>query len=326
MTRNKRSTLCLVFTLIGALSFAGPYGIVSYAEGSSFVRIRDGKSQTFLIQKQDVFGMEIAVGDIYQTMPGSFLELSVYPAGASVLIAENTSYQCKEAPSGTGASGALFYGRVRAKVAKLTGKATFGISSPSLVGGVRGTDFGLDAIAVGDVGVGAGSRVVYRVFCLDGSVLVSDVLGSPLSALVLGKGEMVERFGDSASPAGESEPLKKATVSADVTDFWISHPFSGADSRLLTIPAPISRTGGNRTITGRVWPSGAAVPQARQNLGSLRAMAVALIGVGTFSCIGGSAWARTVDRDDWIVEPAYSAGCIMIGSGSVLAILSLFAD
>ncbi len=172
MTRNKRSTLCLVFTLIGALSFAGPFGIVSCAEGSSFVRIRDGKSRAFLIQKQDVFGMEIG----------------------------------------------------------------------------------------------------------DGS------------------------------------------------DFRISDPFGGAESHLLTIPEPISLTGGDRTITRRVWPSGTGVPRARQNLGPLRAMAAALIGAGTLSCIGASARSRTVDRDDWIVESSYSAGCIMIGSGSVLAILSLFAD
>ena len=327
MTRNKRCALCLFFTLIGALSFAGPWGIVSYAEGSSFVRIRDGKSQTFLIQKEDVFGMEIRPGDVFQTMPGSFLELKARSVDASIMIAENTSFECKTDPAGPGASGSLYYGRVRAKVAKLTGKAGFGITSPALVAGVRGTDFGLDAIVAGPGTAEApDSRVLYRVFCLDGSVLVSAVSGSPLAAAVIGKNEMVERLIDPKSVSGEALPLAKKAISADIVDFWVSHPFGGVEQSLLTISSPLGADGGKRTITQRPWPSGTVRPPAGQNVGVVRAMAAALIGVGTFSCVGASAWSETVDRDDWAVEPAYSAGCIMIGSGSVLAILSLFAD
>ena len=147
--RNKRVYCAILVLLMTASALAAaPYATITYAEGKSFSLLRSGKQTTVSVSSPDVFGMEIVPGDVIQTGAGTFLELYINPIAASVQIAENTSFRCDADSTGAKSSGELYYGRVRAKVAKLSGSSSYRISSPSLVAGVRGTDFGCDVIAV----------------------------------------------------------------------------------------------------------------------------------------------------------------------------------
>jgi len=216
-----------------------PYATVVYAEGKQFSVIRAGKPVSYAAESPEAIGLAIARGDILQTSPGTYIEILIHPISASVQLAENTSFKCDADESGTQSKGELYYGRVRAKVAKLTGSSTYKITSPSLVAGVRGTDFGCDHIYVRpsapgtaiDATAGAAtsasaSSVMNRVFCFEGSVLVVPAVNPEQQTVMIGKGEMVE----SAAPtvvAGIEKPLTlvKAPVAVEVNDFWKNREF-----------------------------------------------------------------------------------------------------
>ena len=90
--RNKSLAFALSFLVFGVAVFAaGPWAVVSYAEGKSFILIRDGKTATYSVEAPDVFGMEIRQGDIIHTAAATFLEIKINSVSATVQVAENTS-------------------------------------------------------------------------------------------------------------------------------------------------------------------------------------------------------------------------------------------
>lgn len=314
---NKRVSVIIFCFLIGALVYsATPYASITYAEGNSFILMRNGKSSTISIASTDVFGMEVAPGDIIQTGPGTFLELLINPISASLQIAENTSFRCDADATGTKSTGELYYGRVRAKVAKLSGSSSYRISSPSLVAGVRGTDFGCDVIAK------AGAPVLNRVFCFEGSVLVAEAAGATLNTVLIAKDEMVEKLvpiNKGNEPVVEV-PMEKKSLSTEVNSFWQARPFVE-----LPPPAPVSRLVGNYIVTERVWPEGNTVKPNARNLRIPNGAMFALVGLGTLACIGAGAYSSQVDSTNGYLLPVTSGGLIMIGSGTVLALISLLS-
>lgn len=239
--KTSKAVSTIVFFLMAAVLLAEtPYATVVYAEGKQFSVIRAGKPVSYSTESPEVIGLAIARGDILQTSAGTYLEILIHPISASVQLAENTSFKCDADESGTQSKGELYYGRVRAKVSKLTGSSTYKITSPSLVAGVRGTDFGCDLIYVRPPAPGmaldatsgstAGgtpkSPILNRVFCFEGSVLVVPTANPELETVMIGGGEMVE----SATPAvvaGVSAPvaLTKAPVSLEVNEFWKGREF-----------------------------------------------------------------------------------------------------
>jgi len=229
----QKAVSIVVFLIMGAVLLAqGPYATVAYAEGRQFSVIRAGIPVSYNVDNPEVFGMSIERGDILQTGPGTYLEISIHPVSASVQIAENTSFRCDADESGMNSKGDLYYGRVRAKVGRLSGSSSYRIRSPALVAGVRGTDFGLAHLlvrspasdeATEEVPV---SSVLNRVFCFDGSVLVAPVSESDLEHVVLGRGEMIEAS-TSNMPVDSIPPinLEKEPVSHEVTEFWKGREF-----------------------------------------------------------------------------------------------------
>ena len=216
--RNKRVlTVIAALTLGGILFAASPYATVVYAEGASFSLIRSGKTVTVSVADPATIGMEIKPGDIIRTGPSTFIEIAINPISASVQIAENTSFRCDANATGLDSSGELYYGRIRAKVAKLSGNASYRMSSPSLTAGVRGTDFGLDVIAIrqsGAAGSTGGTQAttgtaptLFRVFCFEGNVLVGSVAGTLSDTLMISGNEMVERV---ASPGAAKADLPRS--------------------------------------------------------------------------------------------------------------------
>jgi hypothetical protein len=332
--RNKRVATVIGSLLLGGFLFAAsPYATVVYAEGNSFSLIRGGKSVTVKVDDAATIGMEIARGDIIRTASGTFLEIAIEPISASVQIAENTSFRCDADSTGTQSTGELYYGRVRAKVAKLGGSSSFKISSPSLVAGVRGTDFGLDVIAVrpsktGSPAVAATpsapvSPMLFRVFCFEGSVLVGSAAGTISDTLILGNNEMVESVAASGGQkAAESAvPLSKTAVSVDVVDFWKVHPFA-VISRL---PKPVT------AVAESAPPSDAldVTPKDQQKVRNMRvprAAAIALIGLGSVACFTAGVYRNEIDADARFIDPLFAAGGVMFGSGMALGLVTLMAE
>lgn len=339
---NKRASVLILFALLAGLAFgAETYASITYAEGSSFILVRNGKTATWSVSSDAVFGMEIMPGDIIQTGPATFLELFIAPISASIQIAENTSFRCDADASGKKSTGELYYGRVRAKVAKLSGSSSYRISSPSLVAGVRGTDFGCDVIAVRPAKDASGtassamaalSPILHRVFCFEGSVLVAEAQGSTLNTVLINKNEMVEKIvtSDAASVAPADQVLQKKSISAEVDAFWEARPFAeGIPAALLPEAATEGaiHKEGSLTVTDRNWPAGREEDQTvKKNRNPPNAAVFALVGLGSIVCVGASIYSTQVDGDSVLLAPAYSAGFIMIGSGTVLALLSLAAD
>ncbi len=230
----------VVFLFMAAVLLAEtPYATVVYAEGKQFSVIRAGKPVSYGAESPEAIGLAIARGDILQTSPGTYIEILIHPISASVQLAENTSFKCDADETGTQSKGELYYGRVRAKVAKLAGSSTYKITSPSLVAGVRGTDFGCDHIYVrppapgtaidateGSATSASASSVMNRVFCFEGSVLVVPAANPERETVMIGGGEMVESVAPTVV-AGIEKPLTlvKAPVAVEVNDFWKNREF-----------------------------------------------------------------------------------------------------
>lgn len=350
---NKRASFIISFILLCGLAFAaGPYASVAYAEGASFILVRNGKTVTWPVSSDAVLGMEILPGDIIQTGPSTFLELFIAPISASIQIAENTSFRCDADASGTKSTGELYYGRVRAKVSKLSGGSSYRISSPSLVAGVRGTDFGCDVIAVRPAKDAAGastsamaalSPILHRVFCFEGSVLVGEAAGSTLNTVLINKNEMVEKIvtadpaaTDPAAAAPAEQALQKKALTPEINTFWEARPLvaelpvlaaAAPASPAVMSPVPAIRQEGSLTVTDRLWPAGREEETTlKKNRNLPNAAAFALVGLGSLACIGAAVYSTQVDGDSVLVPPLYSAGFVMIGSGTILALLSLVAD
>lgn len=339
--RNKRAFGIFFGFLLGSLAAAAtPYATISYAEGTSFMLIRDGKTTTWTASDAKVFGMEIKPGDIIQTGTSTFLELAINPIAASVQIAENTSFRCDASdPEGTKSTGELYYGRVRAKVSKLSPTSSYRITSPSLVAGVRGTDFGCDVIAIRPVrdaaGVAApatgGNPILNRVFCFEGSVLVAEAAGKTMNTVMIGKDEMIEKIvsADVSGVQEAAQSLQKKSLVDEVHQFWQLRPihpvsFTPIAAAPAAAAAVVSHSEGNLTVTDRPWPSGREEPSVKKQHLPDKAVML-LIAFGTVSCLASSQISEQGNNDSRLVVPAYTAGWVMIGSGTVLTLISLFA-
>lgn len=334
MKRNKSALFFLVLILGGILPLSAEvYGTIIYAEGSSFRLLRNGSQRQISVDSKDVFGMEVMPGDIFQTASQTILELTIHEAGAIVKIAENTSFRCDREPEENRTTGELYYGRVRAKVTRLARGSTYRITSPSLVAGVRGTDFGLDVIAFrrggssadGDTGVPAetgdqeyavnngDAAVLHRVFCFDGSVLVGDFSGAELETVVLTAGEKVERL--VIAGIAETGSLEKLKIDGEIREFWDSRPFKGIEAGIIPV----------EDDSVRERPARKPRFRTEKSPGHLRVPGAI---TSTLMVLGSSAFvtAAVLDSrtsDDWMVRAAHMSGSIMIGSGVVVTLLSL---
>jgi hypothetical protein len=319
--RNKRVLLTVCLFLVCVLGLgAEPYASVSFAEGTSFTLIRNNKPVSWSVTDGKVLGMELMPGDIIQTANATFVELVIHPIGATVQIAENTSFRCDADSTGKKSSGELYYGRVRAKVKKLALGSSYRIASPSLVAGVRGTDFGVDVVSAPKTDGAAAttaSPVINRIFCFDGNVIVTGAGDAVSGSVSIGGNEMVEKAdGDIGLPA-------KAKVSDDITKFWSGHPVSPAAAQMLAVSS--AKTVNGLTVIDRPWPAGEIRVDDGRNLRIPNAMAAGLIGVGAVACSVFSALSANSGASP-IETPYYTAGLVMIGSGSVLAVVSMLFE
>ena len=231
------------------LALAGPvhsqsriYGEIVFAEGREFTIVRDGEARTFQTHENDVLGYRLQKGDLVQTGSLTLIEIQILPKGTVLKLAENSSFMLQGLGSGDEpVTLSLVYGRVRAKVAKLSGKETFSIRSGSTVAGVRGTDFGFDMLIKPSEG-GTVATMVPRadVYCFSGEVEVAPLWPESLAAagiaptsgtVVIKADQLVSIDLTRSLPIVERRPVDEA-----VKSFWTENGFKGTPK----VPAPES--------------------------------------------------------------------------------------
>lgn len=248
--KKNLSLLCVLIFAVGSIFAQSqsvsdqPAGVIIYAEGTGFDVVHQGEI-TFidLAKGDDPFQIVLAKGDIVNTYDETFIEVQLTPSQNMVKISENTSFTVKETDSAGGGNFELNYGRVRAKVSKLFGSRKFQITSPSVIAGVRGTDFGCNVIAEKE----SGGIQLSEVFCFEGSVAVqlvrADITESSSQEVIIKAGEMVKEE-PIASDEGKSSVLTVQTVPPEIKSYWGTHDFKGSTRTMENIEearSPVAR-------------------------------------------------------------------------------------
>ena len=234
---DRRVIACaLALVASGAWAQGRAAAIVEYSSGDDLIVIRDGRR----LPGQDAIGLELYQGDQVQTGKGVFVELRLSSGGSVIKLSENTTFILERLSDGQ-TSMQLVYGRVRAKVEKLTGTEAFSLRSSQAVAGVRGTDFGLDVVASRL----ATASMATNVYCFEGSVEVTAFVKSDAQAaesleaipraFVIAAGEMVRVEGS----AGKAEATRGA-VEQSIKDFWSANDYSSVSSVLAPVAAPVA--------------------------------------------------------------------------------------
>jgi hypothetical protein len=229
--------LALVGSIGSAMAQEPPRGEVVYAEGREFSVVRGGVVRTLKVDDPEAIGLRIETGDLVQTKASTFVEIQLVPQGTVLKLAENSSFMFKGLGNeGEAVSLGLVYGRVRAKVSKLSGSETFSIRSGGTVAGVRGTDFGFDAIArPADRSGGTFKQPDVSVYCFSGEVAVAPVAEIEKEAeapvVIVKANELVAVDRSSEVPLVERRP-----IDVEIKSFWITHEFQGE----TPVPPPVA--------------------------------------------------------------------------------------
>ena len=219
---------CMTFFLFAQSTQVKASAVIIYADGGSFDVIHQGKRIPYDIGSGDVVdGMELYTGDMINTYGGTFLELQLTPSENVVKVSENTSFTVESTDASGGGSFSITYGRVRATVTKLFGLERFKITGPSMVAGVRGTDFGFDSIISKD----SSGELISRVYCFKGTVAVENKAeGSGKNdvsePVLIHPGEMaVETSGQQKGV--QTPSLKVLPILPEIKNFWSINDFKG---------------------------------------------------------------------------------------------------
>lgn len=194
-------TLLLTLSVqLPAQSGNDPYALVIYAEGYNMSVFRNDELTSYDVLVDDVIGMPLLPGDLVQTDDGTFVEMQVMPSRTVVKIAENTTFEIENIGGAGGGTFNMSYGRLRARVERITQDERFEIRGFSAVAGVRGTDFGYDMVVERE----ATSEMQTKVYVFEGEVEVSEAA----AAEDLPGTAETEGIGESSQPAGRPEPVR----------------------------------------------------------------------------------------------------------------------
>ncbi len=333
--------------MVSALLFSEEpsYANVTYVDGASVTIVSGAVTRRYNPAVDDLFGLALSQGDIIQTGAGTYLELTINALSVRVQVAENTSFRCTADATGRQSTGELYYGRVRAKVSKLTGSDSYRITTPSLVAGVRGTDFGCDVIAVRQpaaVGRAAVDTVLDRVFVFEGQVAVqtaavpssssaSTVAPAAAVPVLVNASEMVERLA-----SGETVVTKK-TIDPQIAEFWLNvqlrlqeaadeTPVAVAEPETV-LPEAVTKKPAPETVeTPPVLTAEERTPEVGRNKTPGYVAGAALMGFGAVS--GGLGYVNSqVDTvDQGKVEALYLTGALLAGTGLLFILFNALLD
>lgn len=216
--------LCSAFMPLWSQASSGAdavAGSLIYASGTSFEVVRDGKSVEYNLAANTVEGLEFYPGDYINTYKGTFLEIQVTGSSNVLKIAENTSFKIEETSEPDVSNYKVSYGRVRARVKKMAGLSQFALTGPSMVAGVRGTDFGYDILYNSEK-----NTTVSSVYCFEGQVEVQP------TAKIVTEEESIELAADEmisiSEISADMEPrytFQREALSAEIEAFWRQYDF-----------------------------------------------------------------------------------------------------
>jgi hypothetical protein len=151
------------------------YAFIIYAEGYNVSVFRNEELTAYDVMLDDVIGMPLMPGDLVQTDDDTFIEMQVMPSRTVVKIAENTTFEIQSIGGAGGGSFNISYGRLRARVERVTQNDRFEIRGFTAVAGVRGTDFGYDMVVeragASELDV---AELQTKVYVFDGEVEVTE--------------------------------------------------------------------------------------------------------------------------------------------------------
>ncbi len=227
----------LVLAVAGAWAQGTVAATIEFSSGDDIVVIRSGKRLPF----KDPIGLELFQGDQLQTGKGIFVEMRLGTGNTILKLAENTTFVLERLEGGQ-TSLQLVYGRMRAKVEKLTGADSFSVYSTQAVAGVRGTDFGLDVIASRST---VAAATMTRAYCFEGSVEVVALVRSAAQAaesleaipksFIISAGEMVRIEG----VPGKMDAVKQA-VEESIRSFWMANDYEAEEDEAPADAVPAS--------------------------------------------------------------------------------------
>jgi len=223
---------------------------IVYAEGKDFTIVRGGVARTFRADGSEVVGMDVEAGDLVQTGSLTFVEMQLAPSGSMIKIAENTSFSVDSFGASDGSvSLSLVYGRVRAKVAKLSGTDSFRVRTRGVAAGVRGTDFGMDSIATRVAG-----KTEDRAYCFAGELEVypEGAVAAGVPAMIVNADELL--LVDLSSGLAV---LERRTIDKAIKAFWLANEFEGKPP----LPAPPSADLSDGSAALPAAPASAIAPR-----------------------------------------------------------------
>jgi len=223
MIRKTSWQVFCFFILLSSTAYAREQAEIVYAEGEGFTIVREGLATFYDLYEEEAEGMILLPGDLILTEQESYLEIEINKTGSLIKIAENTSFSINSLEN-KGGSFTVSYGRIRAKVNKLTDDSPFWVQGTDTVAGVRGTDFGYDLFFERD----KPEKTRTVVYCFKGKVEVVKLAFTvekagpveALSSVILGRNEMVSVLSES------EELLEKEKVSSELKEYWEVNDFN----------------------------------------------------------------------------------------------------
>ena len=216
-----------------------PAAVIIYVEGEEF-EILDARNREVEMDALDAIGQELYAGDLILTEDSTFVELQLVPSENVVKIAENTNFRIEKRYPQGGGTFSMVYGRVRAKVKKLTGGEKFIIRSESAVAGVRGTDFGVSVVIPvpsTDVPPGGGAEAPSEAASREAT---AEEVETPLTRVYCFEGE-VDVAPENAAGEGEGESAGKTATAESVVV---------RENEMVAVAAPVRRESDGGTTSG----------------------------------------------------------------------------
>lgn len=196
--------------------------VIVYAEGEGFTLVREGASSFFEVDYDDILGMLLYEGDTVLTEENTFLEIQVTSNASLIKIAENTTFAFERIGNSGGGTLNVAYGRIRAKINKLTTEDKFEVMGSGTTAGVRGTDFGYDLTFGEDITEAQTNEAITSVYCFEGAVQVQqeDKETRELKEVLIKADQMVV-----TSSNATDQPLVVYQIDQEIDQFWEENRF-----------------------------------------------------------------------------------------------------
>lgn len=212
-----------LFLLIpaGLFSQSGT-AVIVYVEGDGFTLVREGETFFYEVAYDDILGMLLYPGDTLLTEEDTFLEIQITSNASLIKIAENTTFAFESIGNYGGGTLSVAYGRIRAKVNKLTNDDQFQVLGSGTTAGVRGTDFGYDLTFGEEVAESESNEAITTVYCFEGAVKVEqeDKETRQIKEVLIEADQMVV-----TSTEKIEAPLIVYDIEEEIDEFWEENKF-----------------------------------------------------------------------------------------------------